>query len=639
MPVSLNQDQTKSAATEEASAGDAPPSSTFAEIVSLARQSAGCATFYRGMLEKITRYFHSPYAAVHVSRSSEVIQDEWHTGPGDPKFWKASVQQFLTESLTENGARARLLRSKKGGVKVALLSAPICDASDQAIGAIALVLAPVEPEEVTQRLAMLEAMARLGSFAAAFVGTGGTHSGYVAEGGLDGEKRSHQATSRAAKYESVAELAFALCNELNNKLQCEQVSLGLVKRRRVRIAAVSGLDTLARQSPGMVALRGAMEECLDARKPIADHGQGAWSTTDDSASYRLHKQWRSLVHGQSVASIPLMDDDGIVAIASFRRSASQPFEPDELNDDRRMIESFAPAISLLRRAERGLAHHVFDSGAACVEVLLRPGRTVSRILTAVAVVLGSVVAFGSWNYELTVPCILTAAKVRHVVAPFDAGLVSADVVAGDVVRGGQVLCSFKSGDLALQREQLLAERAVLKRRQDRARAEDKPVEVLLAAAEDDLARAKLGIVDRRIAQAVVRAPFDGVVVFGDIREMVGAVLARGDALFQVAPLDDFVLELEVPDASSADLRSDLAGFFATSARPGQTTRFTVVRVLTRSQLRGTRNVFVAQADITDGFDWLRPGMEGVAKIEIGSRPVWWILSHRVSDYLHLHFWL
>ena len=46
----------------------------------------------------------------------------------------------------------------------------------------------------------------------------------------------------------------------------------------------------------------------------------------------------------------------------------------------------------------------------------------------------------------------------------------------------------------------------------------------------------------------MRAPFDGVLVSGDLSHSVGAPVERGEVLFELAPLDDYLVVLEVPEA-------------------------------------------------------------------------------------------
>jgi multidrug resistance efflux pump len=142
-----------------------------------------------------------------------------------------------------------------------------------------------------------------------------------------------------------------------------------------------------------------------------------------------------------------------------------------------------------------------------------------------------------------------------------------------------------------------------------------------------------------VDRAVIRAPFDGVVIVGDLRKRVGSSLAQGDPLFQVAPSDRWRLELEVPQAKTADLAVGLRGRFSAYANPEQSTPINITRVLGSAQDRGGRNAFIAEAEFNARSVWLRPGMEGVAKIEYGPRPVWWVSLHGVIDYLRMAFWL
>ena len=51
-----------------------------------------------------------------------------------------------------------------------------------------------------------------------------------------------------------------------------------------------------------------------------------------------------------------------------------------------------------------------------------------------------------------------------------------------------------------------------------------------------------------------------------------------------------------------------------------------------------RNSFRVEARLTELGLHLRPGMEGVAKIETGQRSIVWIWTHAVVDWLRLAAW-
>ena len=170
-------------------------------------------------------------------------------------------------------------------------------------------------------------------------------------------------------------------------------------------------------------------------------------------------------------------------------------------------------------------------------------------------------------------------------------------------------------------------------------AANEPANVQLAQANQELGRAELEILDNRIEQASIRAPIDGVVIGGDLRSRIGGTAARGEPLFQIAPLDRWILELSVPETDSDELDTGQVGRFAPHARPEESQDFRLLRIRPSSESREMRNTFVAEACAAIPYAWMRPGMEGTARIRIGSRRVWWIALHGTIDFLRLKLWL
>lgn len=609
-----------------------------AQIVDLARSSVSQSAFFTQTLRCVARFFDSPYAAVHVRFASEVVQDDWHLGATDPQFWKPGLQRFLTDVLAEPRAHAQLLHSKSKNVKVAFLASPIHDTTGRPIGCLALVVEPIEDGDIEGRLRTLEAMVRLASYSAAFVDSHPQPSVVdTPNGRISGT--GGRAFARAARCGSLEELAFALTNDLCNKLDCQQVILGMVKGSSVELVSISGMDTIHRKSPGVVTLRAAMEECLDAKKTLVCQSGKGWGDEESGHGYRLHKQWRGAAQGDAVASLPLHVDDRCIAVLSMRRRAEDPFNPELLAKVTAMVEPFAPALLLTLRAHRSLLRHAKDSIRGAVEVAIRPGHVGTKVLAALGFVFALWFVFGSLDYSLTVPCKVRPGMIRHVSAPFEGMLISATVVEGDRVRKGDVLCELDHRELDQRRCELSAELAVLEQTKDRARADNLPVEVQLALANQELVQARLDLVNLRIERATLLAPFDGVIVSGDLRQSIGGIMPRGESLFEIAPFSDWTLELFVPDNVSGDLDTDLSGFFTSYARPEESQSFRIERVIPKARVENGRNVFVAEARIGGRADWIRPGLEGVAKIQVGRRGVWWITLHRAIDYLRMNFLL
>ena len=137
----------------------------------------------------------------------------------------------------------------------------------------------------------------------------------------------------------------------------------------------------------------------------------------------------------------------------------------------------------------------------------------------------------------------------------------------------------------------------------------------------------------------MRAPVAGVVLSGDLSTRIGGVFTKGEHLFQIAPVDRLELQIDVPEASVGWLSVGQPGRFAGFARPEDRQEITLTRIAPAAELRGTNNVFPIEAGTLQQAAWMRPGMEGMAMVEIGERPLWWVISHQALDWLHMHLWL
>ncbi len=612
--------------------GDATANlNAYGEISALTRSAPSLHNYYSSVVEILAKALASPCAAISIRDGSDVIEVEYEPDQNDVGFWMPGVQQFLTDTLVEHGNKARLLESKDGESKVALLSATLFDDSNEPIGAVAVVVSRKGSLDAAKKLMFLEALACFASYA----------------GQADRERQDQPASigdtskamARAAAFATPEELAFALTNNLRNKLGCEQVALGLAVRNEINIISISGLDRVAEQSTGVQAMRSAMEECLDADHAMTCAAESAWSGDDAESRFRLHQQWRTAVTGDAVASIPLHAQGKIVMVISLRREADRPFTKEQIEQIRGNLEPFAGAMVLLRESKRGLLRHGADVARDAITGLMSKGRYGRKLLVLALMATSAWVAFGEADYSLTVPCLIKPKESRHITAPFDGMLVETNVFQGDVIKRGDVLCRFDHRDLRQSRTELSAESNIYEREKDHALANEDTVRYQLASANQKLTQARLKIIDTRIARCTVRSPIDGVVIAGDLRTRIGSVLALGDPLFEIAPPHSLIVELAVPESDADDVALNLAGTFAPIARPQQVRNLRVTRIHPQTEIRERGNACVVEATASLDEGWLRPGMVGVAKIHVGRRRVWWVGVHRIIDFLRIKFWL
>ena len=136
----------------------------------------------------------------------------------------------------------------------------------------------------------------------------------------------------------------------------------------------------------------------------------------------------------------------------------------------------------------------------------------------------------------------------------------------------------------------------------------------------------------------VRAPWDGLVVSGDLSQTLGAPLERGVTMFEVAPLDGYRVVLEVDEHDIAELAEGQRGSLVLAALPSAPLAFEVRRVTPVAALADGRNVFRVEAELENTDARLRPGMRGVAKVSIDERRLGAIWTHELARWLRLKLW-
>ena len=144
--------------------------------------------------------------------------------------------------------------------------------------------------------------------------------------------------------------------------------------------------------------------------------------------------------------------------------------------------------------------------------------------------------------------------------------------------------------------------------------------------------------DEQLGRIRLEAPFDGVVIRGDLSQSLGAPVQRGDVLLTIAPRDRFRVIIEVDDRDISRIRIAQPGSLALSALPWDTLPLRIARITPLASPVEGKNVFEVEASLEHQPDSLRPGLRGVARISVGEAPLLWAWTHRLTDWLRLKAW-
>ncbi len=427
--------------------------------------------------------------------------------------------------------------------------------------------------------------------------------------------------------------AMTFCNEIASRYRCDRVSLGWVQDGYVRVQAISHIEKFEKKMTAVQAIEAAMEEALDQDEEIIwPRPEGALSVVRDHEKYSREQGARYL------ASLTLRLDDNPEAVLTCERS-EEPFSEEDVRGLRVFCDQAARRLGDLKRLDRWFGARIFASVREALGKLLGVEHTFAKLLGVLVAIALAVLIFGKMEYRVEAPFILKTDDLSYLPAPFDGYIHQVHVKIGDRVRKESPLLSLDTRELLLEEATAVANQNRYVREAAKAYAQKALADMKVARALEEQADARLKMVHYHLNHADVRAPFEGIVVEGDLKELLGAPVKKGDILFKVARLGNMYVEMKVDERDVHEVAVKSAGEIAFVGRPDLKFPVRVDRVDPVAVTQDERNVYLARALLPDKPEtWWRPGMSGVAKINVGKRNILWIFAHRTIDFLRILLW-
>ena len=584
--------------------------------------------YFRQTFEAICQHFDAVSGVINVRQSARTMERNFLAEAASAD-WIKVADALVLRTQTEEVAISKGFTDAHGDHVAFALAAPFMSSKGNAFGGIALVIKQQSPRETEAILAQLVQLMEL-----------------IVEIAPRGKRQQPAGSSasqtlksviKATDYHSIQHLSFAIVNGLCERMGLEQVTLGLTRQRDIRLLAISGMEEIPGNTPGIKALQQALAVGLDRGDVTVVQKPNQVPDQLESSTCRVHQFWHQMAAGSSVASIPLFVENSCIAVIGLRKSG--PFVQDDIERARVLAQSFAPALPLVDRASWSLVHHLTDSMRQTMATVFSWKKLGFKLTLILLAVFLTWVAFGKKEYQVLASCKIVPEHTNIVSAPFEGKIARVLVRPGQQVEKGQPLVEMDTRDLKLELRRVLTSIASTKIEKDAFLRERKSNEAFLKLSQIAVLETDLVRIRQQLKRAKVCAVEAGVVLPSELHRKVGQFVTLGESMLEIAENRNWQLEINSAESDARHIVKGQLAQFQTHARPDQPYACEVLNVHPAARVADQKNVVVVEARLLERDSWMKVGMEGSVRINTAPQPIWWIYAHPVIDYLRLKLWL
>ncbi|MES2533129.1 MAG: efflux RND transporter periplasmic adaptor subunit [Pseudomonadota bacterium] len=427
--------------------------------------------------------------------------------------------------------------------------------------------------------------------------------------------------------------AHALVTELAIRLDCDRVSVGFRRRAHTRVDAVSHSAQIGQRMDLIRAIGSAMDEAIDQKSLVRMPAPATQTLVGrDHAALARH-------HGSDcILTVPFVTGEGVCGAFTFERPTDLGFLPHEVELCQAVVALCSRILEEKRLNDRLLVARLSDLAREQLGRFIGPRYFGRKLAAAVTLLLVVFFCVAGSRYHVGANAALEGAVRRVLVVPYDGYIETAGQRAGDVVKAGAVLATLDRRDLQLEYLRWASQADQYANQYQEALAKSDRVQVNVTRTQVEQAKAQMALLGEQIARASITAPFDGIVVSGDLSQSLGSAVKRGQTLFEIAPLNEYRVILEVDESDITDVREGQQGELMLSSLPGEVFPLTIGHLTPVTTSHEGRTFFRVEAAVGQASDRLRPGMEGLGKIDVGERKLIWQWTHKMLDWFRLAFW-
>jgi multidrug efflux pump subunit AcrA (membrane-fusion protein) len=123
-----------------------------------------------------------------------------------------------------------------------------------------------------------------------------------------------------------------------------------------------------------------------------------------------------------------------------------------------------------------------------------------------------------------------------------------------------------------------------------------------------------------------------------LSQRLGSAVKQGEVLFEMTPLEGYRVLLKVDERRINDVVIGQQGMLVLASLPNQKFHFTVSKITPLATAEEGRTYFRVEANLDTMDKRLRPGMEGIGKIDINRQKLISIWTRDMIEWFKLLTW-
>jgi hypothetical protein len=434
--------------------------------------------------------------------------------------------------------------------------------------------------------------------------------------------------------EQFKKAANAVVTDMAVQLDCERVSLGFVKGKFAKVISLSHSAKFSKKSNLIRDIGHVMDEAIDQKSMITFPPLD----TQSPLVYRLHADLNQEHGGGGICTVPLSLGGKVFGALTFEKSKNKKFSAQDVQLCETAAHMVGPILHIKRKEDRWITTKVLLSLSKFLGKFIGPKHLGWKVGLISLAALITFFYYATWDFRIAADTKIEGAIQRVIVAPTEGYIQNTFVRPGDIVQKGDLICQLEDKDLLVESAKWQGQINQYQGQYRDALAKYNRSEMNILKAQLKQAEAKLELIQKQMTRSRIYSPFEGIIVSGDLSQSLGAPVERGEVLYELAPLDEYRVVLEVDEKDIAEVQTKMRGELVLTGAVEENLPFLVKKITPVSENREGSNFFRVEAQLLEHRDYLRPGMEGVGKITIGERKLIWILTREMMNWFRLKIW-